>query len=291
MKTNLYFTKTLLCTFALAFLAFTKVHAQLSYYAPLPYFTGFENNALDSNWYTTSSLPTGRIQVWNNTSFSAAATPQGNYWLGLDHAPPAGMYNLNEAWIGLNTLGASNLHLRFWWSEWNDETEAQDGIYLSDNGGSTFTKVIDLNGASYTDLTWRSFDFNLDSINSARGLSYTANYVIKIEQYDNYYFSGGNDGFLFDDISISNLPTAVKENKFEKLSIYPNPANSFLTVNFGEMRDFVDVKIKNLMGEVLVATNFTNSSNGSIALDLPAGIYFVELSSNESVQLLKFSKQ
>jgi hypothetical protein len=285
MKTKFYLL--LLLIFNLVLL---EVKAQPSYYAPVPYYTGFENNAIDSNWYTSSSLPGGRIQVWSNSSFAAATTPNGNYWLGMDIAPPAGTYILNDAWLGLNALGASNLHLRFWWSEWNDETEPQDGIYLSDDGGTTFTKVIDLNGGDFTDLTWRSYDFNLDSMNTAHGLSYTANYVIKFSQYDNYYFSGGNDGFLFDEISIDQ-PTSITKIAAEKIFLYPNPVTSKLHVNFGKTLDFASIKIKNLLGETVAEHEYKNCSTATITLDAEAGIYFVELSSREGVQLIKFSKQ
>ncbi len=69
MKTKYYFL------LIISTLLFIDAKAQPSYYAPVPYYTGFENNALDSNWYTTSSLPGGRIQVWSNSSFSAASSP------------------------------------------------------------------------------------------------------------------------------------------------------------------------------------------------------------------------
>lgn len=284
MKTKFYLLLLLLFNLLLL-----EVNAQPSYYAPVPYYTGFENNAIDSNWYTSSSLAGGRIQVWSNSSFASAATPNGNYWLGMDIAPPAGTYILNDAWLGLNALGASNLHLRFWWSEWNDETEPQDGIYLSNDGGTTFTKVIDLNGASFTDLTWRSYDYNLDSMNTAHGLSYTANYVIKFSQYDNYYFSGGNDGFLFDEISIDQ-PTSIRKITSDKLVIYPNPATSQLHVNFGKTLDFASIKIKNMLGEAISEHEYKNCSTAAIKLDAETGIYFLELTSKEGVQLIKFSK-
>lgn len=284
MKTKFYLLLLLLFNLILF-----EVNAQPTYYAPVPYYTGFENNAIDSNWYTSSSLAGGRIQVWSNSSFASAATPNGNYWLGMDIAPPAGTYILNDAWLGLNALGASNLHLRFWWSEWNDETEPQDGIYLSNDGGTTFTKVIDLNGASFTDLTWRSYDYNLDSMNTAHGLSYTANYVIKFSQYDNYYFSGGNDGFLFDEISIDQ-PTSIRKIASDKLVIYPNPATSQLHVNFGKTLDFASIKIKNMLGETISEHEYKNCSTAAIKLDAETGIYFLELTSKEGVQLIKFSK-
>lgn len=193
------YTQTLL-TLILTFLAGTG-YSQLTNYATPPYFTGFESGTLDNNWYTTSSTSGGRIQIWSNNDFAAAQAHTDTMWLGMD-ASPGGSYVTNEVWMGLDLSTSSGTRLGFWWSEWNDETEPQDGVYISDDGGTTFTKVIDLNGASYTDLTWHYFDISLDSLNAVHNLSNSATYVVKFQQYDNYYFNGGNDGFLFDDINV-----------------------------------------------------------------------------------------
>ena len=184
-------------------------------YATLPYYTGFESGALDGSWTATSSQAGVNIEViqsgtltWSTqTAFSYA----GNYFLGLDYGT-GGTYNLNQADLHLNLFGQSNVRLEFWWAEWNDETEVQDGIYVSDNGGATYTKILDLNGASYTDLTWTHFNMSLDSVNSLYGLNATANYIVRFQQYDNFYFAGGNDGFLFDEIEVYGTCTPSFSN-------------------------------------------------------------------------------
>lgn len=43
---------------------------------------------------------------------------------------------------------------------------------------------------------------SLDSINTVHGLTFSAQYIIRLQQYDNYYFAGGNDGFLFDELRV-----------------------------------------------------------------------------------------
>lgn len=182
-------------------------------YATLPYTTGFETGALDASWTATSSQPGTNIEVIQTGtliwSTETAVSHSGTYFLGMDYET-GGAYNTNQANLHLNTAGASGLRLQFWWAEWNDESEPQDGIYISDNGGVSFSKVLDLNGSSYTDLTWTHFNLSLDSINTIHGLTFTNNYIIRFQQYDNYYFAGGNDGFLFDDIEVSTicLPTS-----------------------------------------------------------------------------------
>src|SRR5690606_17010412 len=116
---------------AISILGFHSMNAQLSNYASIPYATGFESGTLDNNWYTTSSSQDGRIQIWNSTSLiwsgDTAKAHTDSLWLGMDNSP-GGSYVTNEAWIGLNLLGETQVEFSFWWAEWNDETEAQDGI-------------------------------------------------------------------------------------------------------------------------------------------------------------------
>lgn len=174
-------------------------------YLPAPYYNGFETGSLGTEWTTFSSQPGTNIEViqsgtlvWNTEVAMAYA---GNYFLGMDFGT-GGTYNLNQANLHLNLAGASNLRFEFQWAEWNDETEPQDGIFISDDGGANYVKVLDLNGASYTDLTYTHFDMSLDSINTVHGLTFSAQYIIRLQQYDNYYFAGGNDGFLFDELRV-----------------------------------------------------------------------------------------
>lgn len=191
------------------FLSGIQVSAQT--FATPPYSTGFESGSLDASWVTASSLATGEIFVTPtipSASWGDAVPHTGTYFLGMHHpSAGGGAYNLNEAWLHLDLSGGTQYDFEFWWAEWNDETEAQDGVYLSDDGGASFTKVVDLDGAAHTDLQWYFFSYDLDSMAAANGLSLTANFVIKFQQYDNYYFAGGNDGFMFDDISITAVCT------------------------------------------------------------------------------------
>lgn len=173
-------------------------------YVPQPYYTGFESGALGTEWSTSSSTPNGEVSVFGQLTWNTqVANPdEGTYFMGMHNAQPAGGFNLNTADLHLDLAGESGLVFSFSWTEWNDETHIEDGVYISDDGGTSFTKVLDLNGDSYTDLQWNYFNFNLDSINSANGLTYTNNYIIRFQQYDDYYFAGGNDGFLIDEVNV-----------------------------------------------------------------------------------------
>ncbi len=163
-------------------------------YASLPFSEGFESGSLSQYWTTSSPAP-GRILV------TTANTPHsGTRHLTMD-VSTNGTYVQNEALLHLNLAGAGQTNLSFWWKEYGEETHTQDGVYFSSNGGSSFVKVQDLNGASYTNSTWYQFNLDVDALCAANGLSQTATFVVKFQQYDNYAIA--TDGMAFDDISVT----------------------------------------------------------------------------------------
>jgi PKD repeat protein len=163
-------------------------------YAPIPYSTGFESG-LEDNWTTQGSTGYSRIQV------TTANTPHsGSYHLTMD-VTTNGNYNTNEAWMGLNLAGEGQVDMTFWWKDFSDETHTDDGVYFSDNGGSSFVKVLDLPGGSYTNNTWNEFNLDVDQLAAGAGLSLTSTFVVKFQQYDNYAIT--TDGMAFDDISVT----------------------------------------------------------------------------------------
>ncbi|MEM7104011.1 MAG: T9SS type A sorting domain-containing protein [Bacteroidota bacterium] len=173
-------------------------------FATLPYQTSFESGTLDIFWTTQTSDALGRVQTWNNGAFAATDAVSGNWCLGLDTQAPGNVFSTNEAWLRINLMGEEDVILEFWWTEWNDETHAQDGIYFSDDGGNTFQKVLDFVGSAETDLEWRKTVLDISELATSNGLSLTNTFVIKFQQFDNFFFDGGNDGFFFDDIRVSS---------------------------------------------------------------------------------------
>ncbi|NOZ47086.1 MAG: PKD domain-containing protein [Chlorobi bacterium] len=167
-------------------------------YATLPYSTGFESG-LDQNWSTQGSNSYSRIQL------TTANTPHsGSYHLTMD-VTTNGNYCTNEAWMGLNLTGTTQVNMSFWWKDFSDETHSSDGVYFSDNGGTSFVKVFDLNGGSYTNNSWSEFTLDVDQLAASNGLSLSGTFVVKFQQYDNY--SIATDGMAFDDISVSEGST------------------------------------------------------------------------------------
>ncbi|MEM6270175.1 MAG: M12 family metallo-peptidase [Bacteroidota bacterium] len=160
-------------------------------YASLPYSTGFESGSFDTYWSTQSSASVGRVQVTNVNG------PSGNYHVTLD-VTTNNNFSQNEARLHLNLAGESNVSLSFDWKEFSDENHTQDGVFFSDNGGSSFTKVADLiNGTS----TYQTINLDVSALAAANGLSLSSTFVIKFQQYDNYTMT--TDGHAIDNINVS----------------------------------------------------------------------------------------
>ncbi len=188
-------------------------------YAAPPYSTGFETGSFDQYWFTQSSNSNGRIQI------TTANTPRGSYHMTMD-VITNGTYAQNEAWLRLNLAGKSDVDLTFWWKEFGDEDHTQDGVFFSDNGGSTFVKVRNLTGGT---TTYQQILMSVDQLATTYGLSLTSTFVIKFQQYDNYAIS--TDGMAFDDISVVSYDVPPVAD----FSGNPTSGTVPLTVNFTDL--------------------------------------------------------
>ncbi len=163
-------------------------------YATLPYTTGFEGSGFDSYW-TTAVTSNGRVRrLTTNTPHS------GSYHVVMDDAVSGG-YSQTEARLGLNLSGQTQVNLSFWTKDFGDETQAQDGVYFSSNGGTSWVKVYSLNPGSYANNTWRQVTLDLDALAASNGLSLTSTFMVKFQQYDDYPIT--TDGMAFDDVSVT----------------------------------------------------------------------------------------
>ena len=209
---------------------------------------------------------------------------------------PAGLYANNKS-SNIKTTTAINLNnvlraeLSFY-AKWDIEKGYDYTILeISTNNGSTwipqcgkFTNVgtqNQVNNAPLFDgsqLTWVQEKINLsDYIGS--------NILIRFR-----FKSDGNsngDGFYFDDLKVAVvLPPALATNNFnyENLAISPNPASTSLTLN--TITNIENYKIINISGQILA--NEKLFSNNIDIDSLPNGIYFLELSKDETKKVLKF---
>ncbi|MFC2111520.1 C25 family cysteine peptidase, partial [Bacteroidota bacterium] len=193
-------------------------------YATLPYYTGFENG-LDQYWTTQSANTNGRIIIDTNcTSYSGIAN------LKMD-VQSSGTTCLNESWLRLDLENETNVKMNFWWREFGDEDSGNDGIYFSNDGGDNFVKVIELRGSWDN---WTNYLIDVDKLAQEAGLIFTDVFVIKFQQFDNWYSicnnPGGGDGFAFDEINVYN-DSAVTYSSIPYTTSFENGLDNSWRIN------------------------------------------------------------
>ncbi|MEM9389579.1 MAG: T9SS type A sorting domain-containing protein [Bacteroidota bacterium] len=174
--------------------------------AGTPYIEDFESGVTFGNEWCISANSFSRTQITDQNSPNS-----GTYHMTMDLGL-TGSIGRNEARLHLDLSAVSEVELEFFWKEFGDEyDDPEDGIFFSDDGGSSFTRVATLNGAEFTDDSWSNFLLDVDELANANGLSLTSTFVIEFQQQDNFYINlpGSSDGFAFDDIEVRVAPTCT----------------------------------------------------------------------------------
>lgn len=122
-----------------------------------------------------------------------------------------GGFARNELTLSADLVGKTGVQLRFWVKEFNDETHNAtlfapfsggldfDGVAVS-SSGSTWYPIYNLTGLTNN---WQEIVINMDSAIVTAGMSYSPNFKIRFNQYDNTAIP--DDGFAFDDIVLTAM--------------------------------------------------------------------------------------
>ena len=161
-------------------------------------------------------------------------------------------------------------------------------VKVSTDCGSTWTTVWQKQGADLATVTSGSGEFNATSSQyrtekvdlSAYGNN--ANVIIKFVFTSDY----GNNVFV-DNIQISNEPLSVEVVNDEALSIFPNPVNDVLTINYDKAISQIDVYDVN--GKFV--KSFTTVNNSINVSDLSSGVYMLNIQIEDGVIVRKIVKE
>lgn len=165
-----------------------------SQYTKLPYTTSFEGGIPESFWtFSSSCITKGSLQQVPHS---------GNGFLIIKACTSGGL--TNSADLHLNLNNEKNVTLEFWMKDYGDGLDVDaDGIWLSDNGGSSFKKVYDLNGSNFSNNVWYKHILDVTALALQNNLKMTKNFVIRFSQKGKFH----SQGLAFDDISVSSTYT------------------------------------------------------------------------------------
>lgn len=115
-------------------------------------------------------------------------------------------------------------------------------------------------------------------------------YTLFLEKQNHY--SAINTAHIEVKEGLTNKIDSLPTNNFIQLNVYPNPAHSFINIDFNSNQTFVNFEIVNIDG-TLVLQNSTPINNNKINIsiqNLNSGIYYIKVYDNNKVGIAKFIK-
>lgn len=181
------------------------------YSAPFPFYDNFDLLKFGnrSGWGTTTTN-SGRVQV-------SSADPYGGSGASilLDDAINDGTNSLAALILTINLANQRDAELNFYWKSYSDEAHPEDGVFVSDNLGSSWVQILSFNQGP-KDYTLASID--LDAIGRIYGVKLNQYFQIKFQFYDNY--SIPDDGYALDEVSL-DVPKPIAFWNLSHTSFFP----------------------------------------------------------------------
>ncbi|MFN9977707.1 MAG: alpha-amylase family glycosyl hydrolase, partial [Phycisphaerae bacterium] len=134
----------------------------------------------------------------------------------------SGTYATSQFTLTLNCVNHDELLLTYKIRNVGDETQSQDGVYISNNG-TTWTKV---NGFPAIGSTFSTYTVHLSQCAMAAGYTPGSAFKVRWLQYDNSPLS--SDGIAIDDVSVTGKPkTNFVSPNWNEMVIYEMHIGTF----------------------------------------------------------------
>ncbi|MGB0391579.1 MAG: T9SS type A sorting domain-containing protein [Salibacteraceae bacterium] len=94
-----------------------------------------------------------------------------------------------------------------------------------------------------------------------------------------------NSNGCVDTSNCQSITTSIfnfRSNK-SSMKVYPNPAQSILTVKLSNSQIFSSIKLISSVGKIVYLQNFTSSNSKTFDIDLPSGIYIIVVSDKNKI--------
>ena len=115
--------------------------------------------------------------------------------------------------------------------------------------------------------------------------------TLGVDSLGNLIYKKGSIGFTLN--VLDPWTFSIKDNPFKELSIYPNPTNRFLNIDFSStLNENVTWQVLSLSGKVLLQNTAITQQNSSLRIDvsdLSEGLYLLQLNSSQHQQVHKIN--
>jgi Secretion system C-terminal sorting domain len=188
--------------------------------------------------------------------------------------------NLNYIDWHIKAANFNTLSLTFDLYEVIEESQTEDGIWLSTDGGINFEKIYDFDWASNPNTVWKPWLLDLSALAQAKGLTLTDQTVVRFQQWGLYDFGWQNeDGYILKNICFSGVVSSKEPIILPTIQIYPNPTSETLHLdilsNFGTNQ--YRYEIRNPLLRLVLNAPITASNETIDISTLPSGVYILSI--------------
>ncbi len=219
--------------------------------------------------------------------------PSGGHSWVCDGYDVNGMMHMNWGWGGSNNGYYNVANLNPSSTNFNTDQGAIIGIWPGNL--SNCNANYSLSGNQTQSYTWQAYDFITSSITIQSNLQTiysAANQVILTPGF----IANLNTNFLATiqpcityRLGNSNSSEALLSEESNKLSIFPNPGSSFITIKISDASSKTKFKIYNSTMQLIKALDFESGIENYLSIsDLNNGIYFIDAQTDEQSYRAKF---
>ncbi len=269
-------------------------------YTTLPFEEDFELGILRNMWSqrfpdSTATISTG--EPWSRPSslvevIQNEGRAPSTFALGLGKRCADG-FGANAADLHLNLKDQTNVVMTYWLRNRYDQTQVDDAIFFSNDGGNTFHRAFSLDMDSYPNNQYTSMPpLNISEIAAAMSppLALTDSFIVRFQQYGQQAINNfsNSDGFYLDDLSITgNNTISIAPESFSTLELFPNPSTGrFLVRGETTSARTLRVRVFNSLGqEVIPASEVVFATQWNLGIDLssqPDGIYSLRVEDGQN---------
>lgn len=162
--------------------------------APLGACADFEGGVLPG-FIVTETAKYGRAQVTGNYPFD------GSYALDLDS--DSSFYSRRAAIMAVDLAGETNVEVSVWMIEHYEADDSQNGIFISNDGGLTYTRIRHLGSFGPEEPAYENIVLDLVAAAADAGVTLTDGFLVKFQSYTPYSVPTG--GHSLDNICVQPL--------------------------------------------------------------------------------------
>lgn len=191
---------------------------------------------------------------------------------------------VNNDWLisPIIQLGASNNELTFWAKSMSDSYGLETyRVYVFPGTGTPAppTGFTALSGLSNVTAPYPNWELKTYSLNTWSNQS--VRIAIRCTSADRYMF-------MVDDVKVTSSNLSTNDALAAKFSVFPNPANSVVSIYSNDAIAVNQIQITDLNGRVVKANKFDGVSEAQVSVsDLAPGVYMMNITSAEGVAVKK----